>query len=117
MRVRVSPLSVYNSLQRALRYEVKMSSQLVELEGLNRQLQVTVSAEDLQKTYQKRVADFAKNAKLKGFRPGKVPAQVIEQKFGHGLLQESAAQLIESSLKTTLSEKEIRAAEIGRAHV
>ncbi|OGT51117.1 MAG: trigger factor [Gammaproteobacteria bacterium RIFCSPHIGHO2_12_FULL_42_13] len=87
-----------------------MSSQLVELEGLNRQLQVTVSAEDLQKTYQKRVADFAKNAKLKGFRPGKVPAQVIEQKFGHGLLQESAAQLIESSLKTTLSEKEIRAA-------
>lgn len=87
-----------------------MTAQLEKLDGLNRQLSITVSADEIEKAYQKKVQDFSRNAKLKGFRPGKVPATVVEQKFGHGLLQETAAQLIESSLQQTLQDQKIRMA-------
>ena len=86
-----------------------MAAELIKLEGLERKLNITVSAEALQNTYQKKIKSFAKNAKIKGFRPGKVPLNIAEQKFGKGLLHESAAQLIESSLKTTLNAEKIRA--------
>lgn len=87
-----------------------MTAQLEKLDGLNRQLSITVSADEIQKAYQKKVADFARNAKLKGFRPGKVPVQVVEQKFGAGILQETAAHLIESTLQAEIIAQKVRVA-------
>ncbi|MDP1574291.1 MAG: trigger factor [Coxiellaceae bacterium] len=87
-----------------------MTAQLEKLDGLNRQLSITVSADEIGKAYSKRVQDFSRNAKLKGFRPGKVPVSVVEQKFGQGILQETAAHLIESSLQAALQAQNIRMA-------
>ncbi|MCX7121144.1 MAG: trigger factor [Gammaproteobacteria bacterium] len=76
-----------------------MTTNLEQLEGLKRQFKVTVSAEDLKKAYQKKIAEVSSKASIKGFRPGKVPAHVVEQKFGRGILHEAAAELIDSSFK------------------
>lgn len=87
-----------------------MTAKLEKLEGLSRQLSVTVLADSIEKAYQKKIQDFSRNAKLKGFRPGKVPVSVVEQKFGLGILQETAAQLIESSLQENIKAQDIRMA-------
>lgn len=76
-----------------------MTVKIEQLDGLKRKMAATVLADDLQKVYQKRVADFAKRASIKGFRPGKVPLQIVEQQFGKGLLQEAAAELIQSTFE------------------
>lgn len=86
------------------------AAKLEQLAGLKRQMAITVLADDLDKTYQKKVADVARKAQIKGYRPGKVPVQVVEQKFGQGILHEAAAELIDSSLQNELREQKIRIA-------
>ena len=76
-----------------------MTEKLAQLDGLNRELTVTVSADDLKTAYQKKINEFSRVAKIKGFRPGKVPAHVVERQFGRGILHESAAELIDATFK------------------
>lgn len=87
-----------------------MATNLEQLEGLKRKLTVTVSADDLNNAYQKKIAEFTAKAAIKGFRPGKVPAHVAEQKFGRGLLHEAAAELIDSTFKTQVENFKIAGA-------
>ena len=46
-----------------------MTAKLEQLEGLKRQLAVTVLADDMSKAYQKKVAKVASEAHIKGYRP------------------------------------------------
>lgn len=87
-----------------------MSAKLEQVEGLKHQLEVIVSADEVASAFQKRLNEFASQAKLKGFRPGKVPVSVVEQKYGKGLLQEVAAKLIEKSFDAAVSEQSIKVA-------
>ena len=50
-----------------------MQIQLVSEEGLNRGFDVTVPATDFETRVDTNLAGFAKDLKLPGFRPGKVP--------------------------------------------
>jgi len=92
-----------------------MAAKLEQLEGLKRQLAVTVLAEDMKNAYQKKVAEVSSKAQIKGFRPGKVPVTVVEQKFGKGLLHETAAELIDSTFQAHIVEQNIRIA--GRPEI
>lgn len=92
-----------------------MTEKLEQLEGLKHKLAVTVLAEDLKKAYQQRVTDFSKRANLKGFRPGKVPPTVVEQKFGHGLLHEAAVALIQSTFDAQVKTHGLKVA--GTPHI
>lgn len=92
-----------------------MTAKLEQLEGLQRQLAVTVLADDVKNAYQKKVMDLSRSASIKGFRPGKVPVSVVEQKFGRGILHEIAAELIDSSFQTQLQTHNIKIA--GAPHI
>ena len=87
-----------------------MAAKLEQLEGLKRQLAVTVMADDVKKRYGQKISHFARNAKIKGFRPGKVPASVVEQRYGSGLLFEAAAEAIDSSFQSEIVEQKIKLA-------
>lgn len=92
-----------------------MAAKLEQLTGLKRQLAVTVLADDIQKAYQKKVADVSHKAHIKGFRPGKVPVNIVEQKFGKGLLHETAAELIDTTFQAQITEQKIKIA--GRPEI
>ena len=51
-------------------------------------LNIQVAQSDIQSDFQKKIKDFAKRANLKGFRPGKVPPNVIEKMYGKNLKSE-----------------------------
>ena len=56
-------------------------------------LDITVEAADYEPELKKKVKEFAKTAKMPGFRPGMVPQPMIRKMIG--------AQVIDESLKKT----------------
>jgi len=64
-------------------------------QGLERKLTVTVAAELFDKEFDGRVRHLAKTQRVDGFRPGKVPASVITKRFGQGVFQEVAGELMQ----------------------
>lgn len=84
----------------------------VEITGsLARRLTVAVPATELNSAIQKRVQKLTKTAKLDGFRPGKVPAKVIEQRFGEAIRGEAIEEVLQSSLSTALKQEKLHPAE------
>lgn len=75
--------------------------------GLGRKLTVQVSASEVDKEFDKRVSQMAKQAKIDGFRPGKIPERVIKQRFGARLKAEVAQEVMQSTLYEALKEKEL----------
>ena len=43
--------------------------------------------------------EFQKNAKVRGFRPGKVPRRVIESIYGRQIFNEVSTRLVSDSFK------------------
>jgi trigger factor len=82
-----------------------MQSELNLLEALKRELKITIPADEVSGAYNKHLNDAAKQAKLPGFRPGKVPMDVIEKKYGAGLKKDVAGELIRNSFDAVLAEK------------
>jgi trigger factor len=64
-------------------------------QGLERKLTITVAAELFEKEFDGRVRHLAKTQRVDGFRPGKVPVSVITKRFGQGIFQEVAGELMQ----------------------
>lgn len=80
------------------------SKNVERLENSKVRLSVTVAKEAAQKEYDGLLKQYSKKAHIKGFRPGKVPTSVLEQKFGDSIRVEAAQKLIEESLKNIYEE-------------
>ena len=65
--------------------------------GLERRMSVQVPAEQVENEITVRLTSLARNAKIQGFRPGKVPAKVIRQRYGDQVRQEVLQELLQSS--------------------
>lgn len=77
-----------------------------KLEPSAARLSVKIPAEDAGKAYQELLADYMKKSHVKGFRPGKAPAAVLESKFGESLRFETAQKLVDESLQEIFAELE-----------
>lgn len=66
-------------------------------EGLERRMTVTLAAERLNQAVEERLLDMAKNVRMDGFRPGKIPMRVIRQRFLQSARQEVMGDLIQNS--------------------
>jgi trigger factor len=77
---------------------------------LERKLIVRVPADAYESTVRSRIADAGRNVRLKGFRPGKVPTKVIEQRFGAQIRGEAMSELVRTSFQQAVSEQKLRPA-------
>jgi len=74
--------------------------------GLERRLTISVPAENVDSKVNERIADAATKVRLKGFRPGKVPKNVVKMQFGAGIRQEVVGEVISQSFyEAVLQEK------------
>jgi trigger factor len=55
---------------------------LTKLAPTQVELEIPISAEELQAAEDRAFRKLSKNAKLPGFRPGKVPRKIFEQTYG-----------------------------------
>ena len=79
-------------------------------------LTVELPFDELQPSFDKAYASIAKQVSVPGFRKGKVPARVIEQRFGRGaVLEEAINDAVPKAYEDALREKEI--VPVGRPEV
>ena len=78
--------------------------------NLGRKLTVRIPAARLDDTVRNRVQEMGRNARLKGFRPGKIPTKVIEQRYGAQIRGEALSELIGSSFQEAVSAQKLRPA-------
>lgn len=76
-------------------------------EGLERRLLVDLPAEQVEGEVDKKLAELAKTVRLDGFRPGKVPARVVKQRFGDQVRQEVYGDLIQATFYEAANESKL----------
>ncbi|MGP1252981.1 MAG: trigger factor [Kiloniellales bacterium] len=76
-------------------------------EGLKREFTITLSAQDIDSKVDNRLAELAKTARIPGFRPGKVPATLMKQRYGQAVLGEVLEKALQDSSQQALTERNI----------
>jgi trigger factor len=75
---------------------------------LERKITVKFPADRLESQVSARIAEMGRTVRLKGFRPGKVPLNVIKQRFGAQVHGEALSELIGSTLREAVEKENLR---------
>ncbi|MBK8262116.1 MAG: trigger factor [Nannocystis sp.] len=79
-----------------------MESQLEKISAVECRVRVQIPWEAVSPRLNAKVRDLQRKAKLPGFRPGKVPAQMIERLFGKSVREELARELVEETFQSAV---------------
>ena len=78
--------------------------------GLERRLTVTVEESKIDDAVKNRLKDMTKTVKLKGFRAGKVPLNVVTQHYGLQVREEVVGEVLQSSFYEAVGQEKLRPA-------
>jgi trigger factor len=79
-------------------------------EGLKREFKVQIAADEIDEKMAGRLAELGTTVKVPGFRPGKVPLQILKQRFGKSVLGEILERAVSDSSNQALNERGLRPA-------
>ncbi len=79
-------------------------------EGLKRAYTLTITARDIDARVEQEVKRVAPQMKMPGFRPGKVPANLVRKMHGPALTQDALNTSIQQGVQALLAEKQLRPA-------
>jgi trigger factor len=88
----------------------KMQASVTTTQGLERRLEVAVPGERVAGEVDQRLKRLARTARLKGFRPGKVPYAVVRQQFGTQVHAQTVSDLMQSTFAEAVSQHRLRPA-------
>lgn len=86
-----------------------MKLSTVKSEGLSKEFKVVIPVSDIQPVFESKLAAYAKNFSMPGFRKGKVPAQHVKARYGYRAFQEAAESLIDKTQRQALEQEKIKA--------
>jgi trigger factor len=99
---------IYNSSRIAnpskIQAGTNLTVEIVEVSSCKRTLAVEVPAQEVDEEVNSLAREYARNAKIPGFRPGKAPMNIIRQRFGNDLLKDATQSIIERCWKDAISE-------------
>jgi trigger factor len=87
-----------------------MQVQVESVGNLERRMTLRLPAEDLETKVGGRLREMARTARIKGFRPGKVPTKVVEQRFGQQVRAEVLDGLLREGFDSAIRENALRLA-------
>jgi len=79
-------------------------------EGLKREFRVVVPAGELEEKVTDRLGEIGRTIQLRGFRPGKVPMQILRQRFGTSVLGEVLENTLQGTSAEAIREHNLRPA-------
>lgn len=80
----------------------------VEATGkLTRRMRVELPAERVEKEIESRLRKVGRTARIKGFRPGKIPVKVVRQRFGGQIRQEVLSELMQKSYSDAVIQEKL----------
>jgi trigger factor len=88
----------------------KVEVSLEAASGLERRMTVRVPTAEIEREVAARLAKVGKTAKLKGFRPGKIPKNVVRQYYGSQVRDEVLSDVIRSSYSRAIAEHKLNPA-------
>ena len=78
--------------------------------ALERRLDLAVAIADLDKEIDQRLRRISKTVKMPGFRPGKVPANIVKQQYGDQAHHEAMNEALQKAFGETVKAQELRVA-------
>ncbi len=80
------------------------------LSGLERKFNFTISKDAVQAVAKEKLKKHAKTAKIQGFRPGKVPANIVEQMYGQQAFEEALNDKLDKAFVELVVENKVNVA-------
>ena len=74
-------------------------------EGLERCMKVDLPPEQIEGEMDKRLREFARSARLPGFRPGQVPVKILRQRYGKKMQQGVMGDLEQSAVSPAITQE------------
>ena len=79
-------------------------------QGLKTNLKVFVDKKTIEEKIQSRLSELSKTVNIKGFRPGKVPTEVLKRQFGKAVYGEVLEKVLKETSTKAIEEKKIKVA-------
>lgn len=79
-------------------------------EELVREFTVNLTAEEIETKINERLQELGKTVKMPGFRPGKVPLNLLKAKYGQAVMGEVLEQAVNDSSRQAINENDLRPA-------
>lgn len=79
-------------------------------DGLKREFKILIAAKDIDEKMAGRLQELGQQAKVPGFRPGKVPLPVLKRRFGKSVIGEVLERAVNDSSSQAMTERGLRPA-------
>jgi trigger factor len=87
-----------------------MAVNVETLGTLERRLSMSVPAEEIERQVDERLKKLARNVKLSGFRPGKVPMKIVAQQYGPQVRYEVMSESVQKAFTDAVKEANLKVA-------
>ena len=87
-----------------------MKVEVKSKKGLRTILSVIIDKKNIQTKMEERLKELQKEVSLKGFRPGKVPSEVIKNQFGKSIYGEVVDKILRETSTKAIDEKKLKVA-------
>jgi trigger factor len=85
-----------------------MNVSVVDVSASQKKLQVEIPASKVQKELDSKYRELANRARIKGFRPGKVPRSILKSYYGKSVESEVSNQFIQDTFADALRQSELK---------
>ena len=84
-----------------------MKTSLTTLEGLKRSLKVELPVDTFNQKTEKNIKSLATKVRIDGFRKGKIPANILRQRFGASAKSDAATEMVSETLEDALKDADV----------
>ncbi len=89
------------------KFDIHMLLNYEDLSPIKKSVEVEIPADRITNEAQRVTTEFSRQAKLPGFRPGKIPANVIRSRFAKEIQDEVMQRLLPLSFREAIAEKNV----------
>lgn len=82
----------------------------IKKDGLSYEYEITIPANDIDSRVDTRLQEVGKTVRIQGFRPGKVPLNILKQRYGKAIMGEVLEAAVNETSQKVLQEKSLRPA-------
>ncbi len=87
-----------------------MEASIAQVNELERSVTLSIAIADVEKEMEQRLKRMGKNMKMPGFRPGKVPFNIVKQQYGDQARHEVLAEELDRVFGQSVAEQKMRVA-------
>src|SRR5882762_397262 len=90
--------------------EEGMAANVETLGTLERRVSMSLPVQEIERQVDERLKKLARNIKMPGFRPGKVPMKIVAQTYGPQVRNEVLGDAVQKSFSDAVKEAKLRVA-------